>query len=47
MITLKTIKGKYIVTICGDEWPFNSLGEALRFIYNIRYIDRELERVGR
>jgi hypothetical protein len=44
MITLKTVKGKHIVTICGQEWQFRTLSEAWEFIYNIRYVERQLER---
>lgn len=33
MVTFKTIGGKHIVTINGEEFAFNSRREAFEFIY--------------
>ena len=32
MVTLKTIKGQYIVTAAGEERAFTTMAAALRFI---------------
>ena len=32
MVTLKTVKGKYIVTAAGEQRVFDTMAAALRFV---------------
>ena len=35
MVTFKTIRGKHIVTVNGEESVFNTIRDALEFIYSV------------
>lgn len=36
MLTLKTVKGKHIITFNGESMEYRSLSEALKVIFAIR-----------
>ncbi len=36
-MTLKTVKGKHIVTIGNERKVYNTLGAALKFLWGMRY----------